>query len=136
MESTASCKDCNLRSRIQDFRSRVEVRRIGQHSAFRFRTGSVMRDVALRTLTFLNFHFLEVDGESDVTYGAIRESDAHSEIHDVFDMSRSHNALIAGRDVHVETIQSDILLGVGPDQIVKLQSGERQNGLAIHLGVV
>src|ERR1700676_994599 len=95
-----------------------------------------MRDVALGTLPFLHFHFLEVDRKRDVTDRAIRKSDANGEIDYVLDMSRPHDALIASGDIHVETVERDILLGVGSDQVVELQAGNRQYGLAIHLGIV
>ena len=95
-----------------------------------------MGNVALRTFALLHFHFLKVDWKSNVAYGAIRKSNSHGEIDHIFDMIRSHDALIVGSDIHVQPIERDILLSVGSNQIVKLQARECQHRLPIHLGVV
>ena len=51
-------------------------------------------------------------------------------------MGGTHDVLVENRDIHEELVESHVLLGIGPDQVVKLQSGDREYGLTVKFRIV
>src|SRR5438874_3781872 len=47
-----------------------------------------------------------------------------------------HDPFVENCNVHEELIERNVLLGISPNQIVKLQASNGQHGLAIELGIV
>ena len=50
--------------------------------------------------------------------------------------ARSHDALVVNSDIHEQLVERDILLGVGADEVMKLQAGNGQHRLTIQFGVI
>ena len=95
-----------------------------------------MRDVAAGSLLLLDFLFLKVHRKGDVSNAAIGKGRSARQVGNVLHVGGAHDALVEDGDIHEEFVERHILLGERADQIVKLQSGDRQHGLAVELGVV
>jgi len=61
---------------------------------------------------------------------------AARELHDVFNVRRSHDARVVNADVHEQLVELDILLGVGVHEVMILQAGDGEHWRAVELGVV
>src|SRR3954452_9187168 len=97
---------------------------------------SVVWNVALGSFALLYLHLLNIDREADVRDGAIGERGATSKVSKVFDVRRTHHALVEIGDVHKSLVEGHILLRVRADQIVKLHSGDGEHRRAVELGVI
>src|SRR5262252_8746523 len=95
-----------------------------------------MRDVPARSLLLLDFLFLKINRKCDMSYAVIGECRPTSQVRNVLDMRRAHNAFVEHGDIHEELVEGDILLGVCTDKIVKLKTGDRQYWLSVELGIV
>src|SRR3546814_3117444 len=67
---------------------------------------------------------------------AIGERGADGELDDILDMGRPHDPRAVGAGIHEQLVELNILLGVGVEEVVELQPGDRQHRLAVELGVV
>jgi hypothetical protein len=66
----------------------------------------------------------------------VSQRSATSEINQIFDVHRTHHALVEDADVDKEFVERDVLLRVGADQIVVLEAGDGEHRSAIQLCVV
>src|SRR5207248_4736296 len=96
----------------------------------------MVRNVALAALLFFDFLFLQIHGNGDVRNAAIGERRTAGEIYDVLHVGGAHDALVEDGDVHKKLVEGDILLSEGADEVVILQSGDRQNWGLVEFGVV
>ena len=71
-----------------------------------------------------------------MAHGAVAERRAAGQIGDAAHVRRPHDALAIGGNIGENSVQIDVLLGVGADQIVKGVAGDGQDGLVVHLCVV
>src|SRR5262249_39624193 len=62
--------------------------------------------------------------------GAARQLD------DILNMRRSHDPAVVDADVHEQFIELDVLLGMGMQEVVELQTRDREHRLTIELGIV
>jgi len=97
-----------------------------------------MRDVAFRTRALLDFLFLflKIHRHGDVRHTAKCHGGAAGKIDDIFHMVGAHDALVIHANIDEQLVERDILLRMSPNQVVKLQTGDRQNWLMIKLGVI
>ncbi len=69
-------------------------------------------------------------------HATARQSGADGQLHDVLGVGRAHDPAIVDRHVHEQLVELHVLLGMGVDQVVELQAGDRQHRLAVQLGVI
>ena len=136
MQRTTPRENRNFLPIVQDLRGLFQINRIGQHGAAGFGMGGVMRNIPFGTLSTFDFHFLKVHRERQVADRAIGKRGAYGQICDVLHVCRTHDPLIERRNIHIQPVEPDILLGKSSNQIVKLQPGNGKYRLAVHLGIV
>ena len=71
-----------------------------------------------------------------MSHAAVGKRGAASQINDIFHMGGAHDAFVVNGDIDEQLIQRDILLGVRPNQVVKLQASNSQHGMMVELGIV
>src|SRR5437667_9190681 len=96
----------------------------------------MMRNVALGTLPLLDLLFLKINRKCDVGNAVISHSSSTSQVGDVLYVRGTHDSLIENSNIHEKFVKCYILLCVGSDEIVELQSSDRQHRLAVELGIV
>ena len=79
---------------------------------------------------------LEIDRHGDVRDAPVGERRAAGEFDDVLGVGRPHHAAVVDAHVHEQLVEFDILLRVGVRQIVVLKARDRQDRLAVELGVI
>ena len=73
---------------------------------------------------------------ADLHFTAITERSSTRQVLNVLDVVGPHDSFVEHSDVYEHLVERHILLGVGPDQVVKLHSGDCQHRLAVEFGVV
>ena len=92
--------------------------------------------ISLGTLFGLEFLFLKIYWNRDMSHAAVGKRGAASQINDVFHMGGAHDAFVVNGDINEQLIQRDILLGVRTNQVVELQASNSQHRLMIELGII
>ena len=134
-DGTAAGYDDRLFALIEQLR-RFADRSIGRDmGALGPDIGDMVRPVALRAQR-IGRHFLHIDRHRHMRDAAIGERGAASQLDDILDMRRAHDAVVVFADVDEELVELDILLGLGVQQVVELQTGDRQYRNTVELGVV
>src|ERR1051326_4616542 len=93
-------------------------------------------DVALGTIRLADLPFLNVNRDGDVRNAAIGEGGSAGEVHNIFNGCGAHDALGIEAAIHKKSVEFNVLLGEGADEIGKLQAGDGQHGRLVELGVV
>jgi hypothetical protein len=84
----------------------------------------------------IGFQFLHVDRHRKVGYASVGQRRPASQIRNILDVVRTHNARVVGRHIDEKLVQLDILLAVRVDEVVVLKSGDRQHRLSIQFRVI
>src|ERR1051326_1837063 len=84
----------------------------------------------------LDFFLLKIDGKIDVGDASSAERRAAREVRNLLDVRRTHDPRVVNGDIHKELVEIDVLLSVRVDKIVIMVTGNRQDRLAIELGIV
>src|SRR5690349_14339562 len=98
--------------------------------------GNMLRHIALRTQVLAHLLVLDVDWNGDVGDTPISKGGAACQLGDILNMRRPHYTGVVNADVHEQLVELDILLGVGMQEVVELQTRDRKHWLTIELGVV
>src|SRR5688500_16041284 len=81
-------------------------------------------------------HLLNVHREINVCYAAVTERGTAGKIRRWLDMAWPHDPHTVGSDIREDSIQINVLLGMGADEIVIMMAGDGENRLPIQFGVV
>ena len=131
----AAREDGDLLADVQDLRRLAQVGVGREPGAPGLDLRGVVRDVPLRA-ALVTGHLLDIHRQGDVTHPAVRQRGATRQVDHVLDARRVHDPRVVLAHVDEESIQLDVLLGVGIDEIRDRQPGDGEDGLPVQLGVV
>ena len=134
-QRSAPGEDRHLAAGVQELGGASQILVGRQPRAARRDVGGVVRNVALGA-QLVGLHLLHVHRDRDVRDPVVGQRRATGEVDDVLDVRGTHDARVVLADVYEEAVELDVLLRVGADQVVIGQSGDREHGLAVELGVV
>jgi hypothetical protein len=133
--SVAAGENRNVFAGIQDFRCAPDFGFRRRSSAASKHIGSVMQNVSRRTVS-IDLQLLHVDRHRQVRYASIGKCCPASQIRNILDVVRTHNACVVCRHIDEKLVQLDVLLAVSVDEVVVLKPRDRQDWLSIQFRVI
>jgi hypothetical protein len=125
----------NLFTVVQNICSLLQIGLLGQPGTTHKDIRSMMGNIAFRAQP-LGAHRLHIHRESDVGHATVAQGRAAGEVSNVLNMRRTHNASIIDSHIGKEPVELHILLGVGTNQVMIGQASQREDWLAVELGIV
>jgi hypothetical protein len=129
-------RNADLFSGVEDVRRLLQLGLLRNRHAVGGHHGDVMLHIASRARIGLERHGLHVDRHGHVRHASPGERGSAGELHHVLHMRWPHDARVVDADIGEQLVELDILLGMGVNQVVKLQAGDRQHRGTVELGVV
>src|SRR5581483_2759669 len=136
LQGAAARQDGNLLAFVQDLGGLLNFLRARLAHAQSKYVVHVAGFVSRRPLVFIELLVLYIDRSGDVRNASAGQSASDGQFRYVSGMCRAHDALVVDGDVFKQLVERHILLRVRSNQVVKLQAGDRQDRLAVHLGVI
>ncbi len=96
----------------------------------------MVRDVARRGLSVLQFFFLHIGGDGDMRHAGVRERAPTGKRHHILDVGRAHDAGGVQRDVCEQLVVIDILLSKGVHEVVIRQASDGNHRSTVELRIV
>src|SRR5579883_451948 len=93
-------------------------------------------DVALGSFVGADFSRLHVYRDRHVCNAPVGERSTAGELDDILDVARAHYARVVDADIHEELVELHVLLRERLEQVVELETGDRQDRLTVELGVI
>ena len=135
-EAAASRQNRDLRAGVDDIRRGLHRPPAEAADRRRVQVRAVLRDVGAGSLLVVTCPVLDVLRDRDVRDGATGSAVLIASSTTLYNVRRSHHALVVGGDVHEQLVEIDVLLIMRADQIVERVPRDRQHGLAVALRVV
>src|SRR6185437_9087320 len=99
VKRTATGKDRDLLTRIQDVSRSLQVDLVGKTCTVGAYVGGVVWNISFGSELLLDLHFLEIYGNGDVSDAVVRQSGAAGQVRNVLDVSRPHDALVKDTNI-------------------------------------